>query len=204
MEYLVYLPPFFSVGVGQDALYHIGGHFLYNIDGIVQKQVVDDIFKLSVRKGLNKRLLQIRIHLNEHVCCKILMQKTVHERKLILGKLFEQLRNIGGSLGAQKLAQLLILFFIKQSSDLCDHHGTLLSVSVYRKSTSPGKRGQRYYSGVAARAANFMPSRASFMEGAPYALLPATNMFAPAAAQMRAVAALIPPSTSMLRVSRPM
>ena len=165
MEYLVYLTPFLGIGVGQYAFYHVGGHFLDYIHRIVKEKVVHDVFKLSVGEGFYKRLLKVRVHFHKDIRCKILVQKSEHQRQLVLGKLLEKLCYIGRLLRAQKFSQLRVLFFVKQPSYFCYHrkHSFLSAVSELQASCCR----QRYQSGQAAIAAPLIASRASFMEGAP-------------------------------------
>ena len=102
------------VGLGKNSLHDIGRHFFYNIDGVVDIELVDDLFELAVGKAPDKKLLCVRLHLHEAFRSQILRQQPEQKRQAAFVELFEYGGNICGVHGAEKIAQGRIFFIVQQ------------------------------------------------------------------------------------------
>ena len=60
----------------QNPFDHVGGHFLHDVNGIVQIQLVQHFLQLRVGKAADQQLLLIAFQLHEHLCCLLLGQQT--------------------------------------------------------------------------------------------------------------------------------
>ena len=60
----------------QNPLDHVGGHFLHDVNGIVQIQLVQHFLQLRVGKAADQQLLLVTFQLYEHLCRLLLRQQT--------------------------------------------------------------------------------------------------------------------------------
>ena len=67
----------------------VGGHFLDDVCGIIDIQLVQHLLELGVREALDQELLIVRIHLDERIGRQCLGKQTEHYGKLVLRELVE-------------------------------------------------------------------------------------------------------------------
>ena len=67
LEDLVDFASGFRVGIFEDSFYNVCGHFLDNVDGIVEEHFVKDGFQFRVGKALDKGFLGIAFKLDKNI-----------------------------------------------------------------------------------------------------------------------------------------
>ena len=97
------------VGVLEDALDHVGGHLLHNVNGIVQIQLVQHFLQLRVGKALDQQLLLVGVQLHEYLRCLLLGQQAEDQRHLFV-QLTAQRGNIRRLHGKKEVAQVRVSF----------------------------------------------------------------------------------------------
>ena len=75
---------YIRVGVLQDTLDYVGGHFLHDVHGIVQIQLVQNLLQLRVGKAANQKLLLVALQLHEHLGGLLLRQQAEQQRQRLL------------------------------------------------------------------------------------------------------------------------
>ena len=85
-------------------------HFFNNIDGIVKIHLVKYKLKLIVRKGIDKKLLHLRIHLYKHFCRKLFWKDSENNRRLFGSKLLKKLSYISRLCFKKQFSEFKILF----------------------------------------------------------------------------------------------
>ena len=109
------------VGVGQDALDHVGRHFLHNVNGIVQIQLIQHFLQLAVGKAADQRLLMLRTQLDKDLRRILLGQQTKDQRDARLVHILHKLSNVRRLQRQQQTAQLGVLFSLQQIPYDMDH-----------------------------------------------------------------------------------
>ena len=97
------------VRVLQNALDHVGGHFLHDVYGIVQIQLVQHFLQLGVGEALDQKLLFIGVQLHEYLRRQLLGQQAEHQRHPLV-QLTAQDGDIRRLHGEQEVTQLRVLF----------------------------------------------------------------------------------------------
>ena len=83
------------VGVLQNPLDHVGGHFLHDVNGIVQIQLVQHFLQLRVGKAADQQLLLVAFQLYEHLCRLLLRQQTEQQgQRLFIVQIVRQNGNV--------------------------------------------------------------------------------------------------------------
>ena len=77
------------VAVAQDALHHPGGHLLHDVGGVVQIQLVQNLFQLRVGKAANQKLLVVAVQLHEDLRRQLLGQQAEDHWHLLVQILAE-------------------------------------------------------------------------------------------------------------------
>jgi len=80
----------FRRGLVQDADHHAGGHFLHDVHGIVQIQLVQHLLQLGVGKAVDEHLLAVGLQLHEYLRRQLLGQQPVQQRHLFPAGLLQQ------------------------------------------------------------------------------------------------------------------
>ena len=111
---LVDLLAHIRLGLGQDALHDVRGHFLHDIDGVVDVKLVDDLLQLGIREALNQKLLRLRLHFDERFGGQLLRQKPEQKRQARLIEIVKNGGDVGGIHGAEDVAQRMILLLVEQ------------------------------------------------------------------------------------------
>ena len=69
------------VRLREDAAHNVRGHFLHDIDGIVDIQLVEHLAQLGVRKAADEQLLRVRLHFDERLGRQLLRQQPEQQRQ---------------------------------------------------------------------------------------------------------------------------
>ena len=103
----------------QDTLDYVGGHFLNDVHGIVQIQLVQNLLQLRVGKAANQKLLLVALQLHEHLGGLLLRQQAEQQRqRLLVIQIVRQNGNVRRLHGEQEVPQLRISFSVHQILNL--------------------------------------------------------------------------------------
>ena len=69
------------VRLREDAAHDICGHFLHDIHGVVDIQLVEHLAQLGVRKAADEQLLCVRLHFDERLGRQLLRQQPEQQRQ---------------------------------------------------------------------------------------------------------------------------
>ena len=105
------------MGVRQNTLDHIGRHFLYNIDRVVEVKLIQHLFQLVVGKALNQQFLQIGVHFHKGFGGQLLREQAENQRQHGLIQLLKKGGDIRRVHRGKHLAQGGVFFALKQRGD---------------------------------------------------------------------------------------
>ena len=97
-------------GVLEDALDHVGRHFLHDVHRIVQIQLVEHFLQLGVGKALDQQLLLVGVQLHEHLRRQLLGQQTEQQRQVRLRQVAHQQGDVRRLDGDKEGPQRGVLF----------------------------------------------------------------------------------------------
>ena len=95
----------------------VRGHFLHDVDRIVQIQLVKDLFELGVRKAADQHLLRVGIELDEHLRRGLFGKEPEQKGNAVLVQIFKKRGDIRGLQVCKQVAQRGILFSLEQILD---------------------------------------------------------------------------------------
>ncbi len=95
VQHLVYHSPGLAVHVAQYLLHNIGGHLLYHVHRVVQKQLLHHLVQLPVAEALHQQLLTLGLHIGEGVRRQLLWQQPEQNRHPLLRQLLQYPRGVG-------------------------------------------------------------------------------------------------------------
>ena len=101
----------------QDALDDVGGHFLHDIDCVIEVQLVKDFLELGVRKAADEHFLRVGVELDEHLRRRLLGKKTEQKRDAVLVQVLEKRGDIRRLQVAEQLSQGGVLFSLEKLLD---------------------------------------------------------------------------------------
>ena len=107
-----------GIGVLQNALDHIGGHFFHDVHGVVQVQLVQHLFQFGVGKAPDQHFLLVGVQLHEYLRRQFLGQQAEHQGQPLLVQIGTDGRDVRGLQGQQHVPQLGIPFSLDQLLDL--------------------------------------------------------------------------------------
>jgi len=102
------------VRLRKNSLNHVGRHFLDDVDGIVDVQLVDNLLELGVGEAADQQLLCFGLHLDEGVSRELLGQKPEQERQTGFLELVENRGDIGRVHGVENVPQRIVLLFVEK------------------------------------------------------------------------------------------
>ena len=118
--------PHIRVGVLQNPLDHIGGHFLHDVNRIVQIQLVQHFFQFRVGKALDQQLLLVAFQLHEYLGGLLLGQQAEQQGQgLFVVQVVGQNGNVRRLHGQQEVPQLCISFSVHQILNFFDQFPTV-------------------------------------------------------------------------------
>ena len=118
-------------GILHHPLYHIGGHFLYQVHIVIHKKVVQDVLQLGIGQRADDLFLYFGFHIGENLGGGFLGQQPEQPIKLVGVLLAFQLLKELGEVDLFHLGDLLlngrILFFCQKFQNILAHGHTSLS-----------------------------------------------------------------------------
>ena len=103
-----------GVGTAQNPLDHVGRHFLNDVHGVVEVELVDNLLELVVGKAPDEQLLLVGLHFDKGLRRQLLGQQPKEQGQAVCGQLLKQGRNIGRVERDQHVPQGGILFLLQQ------------------------------------------------------------------------------------------
>ena len=103
-----------GVCLRQDAVDHIGRHFLHQIHCVVHIELFHHGFEFTVGKAANQRGLLLRLHLHKGFRRQLLGQQPKYQRQGLITESGKGLGHVGRVEGCEKIAQRRVLFPIGQ------------------------------------------------------------------------------------------
>ena len=88
----------------QNTLDHIGGHFLHDVNRIVQIQLVQHFFQLCVGEAVDEHFLTAGLQFHEDLRRQLLGQQTVQQRHQLLAGLLQQQGDVRRFHGEEQVA----------------------------------------------------------------------------------------------------
>ena len=113
-ENLVDLLAHLRLRLRQDPLHHVGGHFLDDIDGVIDVQLVNDLFQLRVREAADQQLLKLRLHLDERLRRQLLRQQPEQQRQARFVDVLEHGGDVCGVHCVEQIPQRVIPLLIQK------------------------------------------------------------------------------------------
>ena len=107
-----------GVGLTQNALDHVGRHFLHKVGGIVHEQFVHNSLQLGIGQAVDQLLLGLRGQFGEHICGQILRAQTEQHRELFCRQILKYRRKVGRGQSFHHIPQALVFLGIVQ---ICQH-----------------------------------------------------------------------------------
>ncbi len=90
------------VGVLQNPLDHVGGHFLHDVHRVVQIQLVQHFFQLRVGKALDQQLLLVAVQLHEYLRGLLLGQQAEQQGQLFVSRSSHRMAMSAASMGSSR------------------------------------------------------------------------------------------------------
>ena len=112
LQNFVYLASGFRIGIFKNTFYHVCGHFLDNVDGIVKEHFVQNFFKFRVGKTLDKHFLGIAFQIDKNVRGHFFCKKAEHNRKMVFRHIVKKPRDIRRVHIEKTLAKVVVSFFV--------------------------------------------------------------------------------------------
>ena len=76
--------------LGENPLDHVGGHFLDDIDGVIDEELVQDLPELGIGEAADQELLLLGVHLDEGFGRQLLGEEPEDQRQPFFIQLIEQ------------------------------------------------------------------------------------------------------------------